>query len=268
MAFVPPPYPHDRLGPVRAVGGGGARRHGRRVGRHAGRPDARRRRPRARRRGARCHRLPGHHRQPRAAGGGGGVDRRAGSAAWSPPTRWSRASAPRSWWRRCRGCCSLRDPSRDTVLYPAVAYPTYEMGAAARRAARGAGAGRRRAGTSTSARVDPADADAGARALAQRPRQPHRRHRHARADAATRSSGRGRAASSWPATSATPSSPTTPTACPPRRSPRSTPGSDGVLAVHSLVEALEHGRAARRASSPATGRWSATSVRCASTAGS
>ena len=24
---------------------------------------------------------------------------------------------------------SLRDPSRDTVLYPAVAYPTYEMGA-------------------------------------------------------------------------------------------------------------------------------------------
>ena len=31
--------------------------------------------------------------------------------------------------RRCRSGCKLRTPARDTVLYPAVAYPTYEMGA-------------------------------------------------------------------------------------------------------------------------------------------
>ena len=29
----------------------------------------------------------------------------------------------------CRSTCNLRDPDRDTVLYPAISYPTYEMGA-------------------------------------------------------------------------------------------------------------------------------------------
>ena len=39
---------------------------------------------------------------------------------------------------------SLRDPSRDTVLFPAASYPTYAMGATLAGLARGAGAGRRR----------------------------------------------------------------------------------------------------------------------------
>ena len=42
----------------------------------------------------------------------------------SPP-----ASAPRSSSPRCPTCCGLRRPGRDTVLYPAVSYPTYAMGA-------------------------------------------------------------------------------------------------------------------------------------------
>ena len=128
---------------------------------------------------------------------------------------------------------SLRDPSRDTVLYPAVAYPTYEMGALL--------AGLRAVPVPVDDewhldldRVDPADADRALAALAQRPEQPHRRGRDARRGCSTRSSGRGRGGSSSPATSATPSSPTTPTARPPRRSPRSHAGADGVLVVHSL----------------------------------
>ncbi len=39
--------------------------------------------------------------------------------------------------------CHLRNPDRDTVLYPAVSYPTYAMGARPRRAAGRAGTGRR-----------------------------------------------------------------------------------------------------------------------------
>ena len=91
--------------------GGGARRHGRRVGRHAGRPDARRR---ASARSPTRRPVPPATRPPSAA-----PRCREAAAAWidaplrlrrSPPTRWSRASAPRSWSRRCRGCsrCAIR----------------------------------------------------------------------------------------------------------------------------------------------------------------
>ena len=143
-AFVPPPYPHDRLGPIRATAARGARRHRRPLGRHARRPDAR---GRARRPGdsrARRHRLPGHDRQPRLPRGRGWAGSSAASGARVTAddviacigTKELVASLPRM--------LSLRDPSRDTVLYPAVAYPTYEMGALLAGLARGAGAGRRR----------------------------------------------------------------------------------------------------------------------------
>ena len=57
--------------------------------------------------------------------------------------RWRPASAPRSSWPRCRTCCGCARPDRDTVLYPAVSYPTYEMGATLAGLPRRAGAGRR-----------------------------------------------------------------------------------------------------------------------------
>ena len=66
--------------------------------------------------------------------------------------RRSRASAPRSSSPRCRTCSRLRNPRRDTVLYPAVAYPSYEMGAIARRLPGGARSRSTRSGTSTSTR--------------------------------------------------------------------------------------------------------------------
>ena len=214
MAFVPPPYPHDRLGPVRARRRRGARRDGRRLGRHAGRSRC----PRSC-----CARSP----MPRPAPPGtrrpsavprfrdaavGWIDRRFGCTVTADEvvacigTKELVASLPRA--------LSLRDPSRDTVLYPAVAYPTYEMGAllAGLRAvpvpvddawhldlARGR-SGRRRRVRSCS----------GSTTRATRPVSTA----SPEADARTPSAGRGNAASSWPATSATPSSPTTPTAQP------------------------------------------------------
>ena len=39
-------------------------------------------------------------------------------ASSTPDRGRARASAPRSSSRRCRTCCRLRDPTRDTVLYP------------------------------------------------------------------------------------------------------------------------------------------------------
>ena len=112
-------------------------------------PDGRARR--ARRRRARRHRLPGHHRQPRASARprSAWIDRRFGCPLTPDDvvacigTKEVVASLPR--------VLSLRDPSRDTVLYPAVAYPTYEMGALARRAAARCRCRSTTTGTSTSA---------------------------------------------------------------------------------------------------------------------
>src|SRR3954454_24589730 len=126
--FVPPPYPHDRLRELRAVAEavpGGL------VDCSVGTPvDA----------------MPegAQHALADAAAGATGYPPAIGSpayreaaAAWigrrfdvavSPDavlacigTKELVASLPR--------LLSLRDPSRDTVLYPGVAYPTYEMGA-------------------------------------------------------------------------------------------------------------------------------------------
>ena len=128
---------------------------------------------------------------------------------------------------------SLRDPSRDTVLYPAVAYPTYEMGAML--------AGLRAVPVPVDDewhldldRVDPADAERALVLWLNDPSNPTGAVATPQRDASTRSAGRGSGASSSPATSATPSSPTTTPVRPPRRSPRSHAGADGVLAVHSL----------------------------------
>jgi succinyldiaminopimelate transaminase len=128
MAFVPPPYPHDRLGPVRAVAGavpGGM------VDASVGTPvdpmpevavralvDA----------ASAATGYPATIGSPglRAAAAGW-IARRFGCAVTPEEvvacigTKELVASLPR--------VLSLRDPSRDTVLYPAAAYPTYEMGA-------------------------------------------------------------------------------------------------------------------------------------------
>jgi succinyldiaminopimelate transaminase len=128
MAFVPPPYPHDRLGPVRAAA---AAVPGGMIDASVGTPvdpmppgvlDAL------------ATSAPGATGYPATIGSS---DLRAAAAAWidrrfgcsvAPDdvvacigTKELVASLPRA--------LSLRTPSRDTVLYPAVAYPTYEMGA-------------------------------------------------------------------------------------------------------------------------------------------
>ena len=232
--FVPPPYPHDRLGALTPLRRRGARRDGRRVGRHARRSDARRRAARARRRCAGRHRVPGHHRQrSRYRDGGGGVDR--------PPVRLHRhprrggrvhrhqgargvaaRGCCRCATRRATPCCTRRSRTRPTRWAP-------RSRACARCRCRSTSSWHLDLG-----RVDPADAERALVLWLNDPSNPTGVGGVARRDARRRSSGRGRGASSSPATSATPSSPTTPTARPPLRSPRSAPGTDGVLAVHSL----------------------------------
>jgi succinyldiaminopimelate transaminase len=127
-AFVPPPYPHDRLGPVRATA---AAVPGGMLDASVGTPvdpmpalvlDAL------------AAAAPGATGYPATIGSPrfreaavGWVDRRFGCALTPDDviacigTKEVVASLPRM--------LSLRDPSRDTVLHPAVAYPTYEMGA-------------------------------------------------------------------------------------------------------------------------------------------
>jgi succinyldiaminopimelate transaminase len=126
--FVPPPYPHDRLGPVRATAAavpGGA------IDASVGTP---------------VDPMPAVVVEALAAA--------APDATGYPATIGSPSlrEAAAGWIERRFGCAvtvdevvacigtkelvaslpralSLRDPSRDVVLYPAVAYPTYEMGA-------------------------------------------------------------------------------------------------------------------------------------------
>ena len=83
----------------------------------------------------------------------------AASASRSPRPSSPPASAPRSSWPGMPHWLRLRDPIADTVLYPAVSYPSYAMGADARRCPGGARAGRRPTVASTSSAIDPADAE-------------------------------------------------------------------------------------------------------------
>jgi succinyldiaminopimelate transaminase len=127
-AFVPPPYPHDRLGPIRATA---AAVPGGILDASVGTPV-----------------------DPMPAVALEALTAAAPAATGYPPTIGSPGfrEAAVGWVERRFGCpltvddviacigtkevvaslprmLSLRDPSRDTVLYPAVAYPTYEMGA-------------------------------------------------------------------------------------------------------------------------------------------
>jgi succinyldiaminopimelate transaminase len=128
MAFVPPPYPHDRLGAIRAAA---AAVPGGMIDASVGTPvdpmppvvlEAL------------AAAAPGATGYPATIGSvalreaaAGWIDRRFGCTVTPGQvvacigTKELVASLPR--------VLSLRDPSRDTVLYPAVAYPTYEMGA-------------------------------------------------------------------------------------------------------------------------------------------
>ncbi len=127
-AFVPPPYPHDRLGPVRAVA---AAVPGGMVDASVGTPVDPMPEVAVR---ALIDAAPGATGYPATIGSPGlreaaaaWIDRRFGCTVGADEvvacigTKELVASLPRA--------LSLRDPSRDTVLYPAVAYPTYEMGA-------------------------------------------------------------------------------------------------------------------------------------------
>ena len=127
-AFVPPPYPHDRLGPIRATA---ATVPGGILDASVGTPV-----------------------DPMPAVALDALTAAAPAGTGYPATIGSQAfrEAAVGWVERRFGCSltvddviacigtkeavaslprmlSLRDPSRDTVLYPAVAYPTYAMGA-------------------------------------------------------------------------------------------------------------------------------------------
>ena len=263
-AFVPPPYPHDRLGPIRATA---AAVPGGILDASVGTPvdpmpavvlDA----LAAGR--ARRHRLPGHHRQPGVPRGRGGLGR--------PPLRLLGHRRRRDRVHRHQGsggvaaadAVAARPVARHRAV-PRGGVPHLRDGRAARRPARGAGAGRRRVAPRPRPRRSRRRRPR-APALAQRPEQPDRRGGDARRGCSTRSSGRGRGGSSSPATSATPSSPTTPTVRPPRRSPRSTPGPTA-CSWSTRCRSARTWPGCGPGSSPATARWSATSARCASTAG-
>jgi succinyldiaminopimelate transaminase len=128
MAFVPPPYPHDRLGALRASA---AAVPGGMVDASVGTPvDPM---PEVVLR-ALAEAAPQATGYPATIGSSefrhaasDWMDRRLGVTVTPDEvvacigTKELVASLPR--------VLSLRDPSRDTVLYPAVAYPTYEMGA-------------------------------------------------------------------------------------------------------------------------------------------
>ena len=128
MAFVPPPYPHDRLGPVRALA---ASVPGGMVDASVGTPVDPMPEVAVEALIAAASRATGYPATIGSPGlreaAAGWIDRRFGCAVTPDEvvacigTKELVASLPR--------VLSLRDPSRDTVLYPAAAYPTYEMGA-------------------------------------------------------------------------------------------------------------------------------------------
>ncbi len=264
-AFVPPPYPHDRLGPIRATA---AAVPGGILDASVGTPvdpmpavalEALTAAAPA------AHRVPGHHRQPRLPRGRGRMGR--------TPLRLSAHRRRRDRVHRHQGSGGVAAP--DVVAARPVARHRALPGGGVPHLRdgrdRSPGCARYRcrsttSGTSTStASILPtptARSCSGSTTRATRPA----RSRRLRAWSEP-SNGRVPAGSSSPATSATPSSPTTPTARPPRRSPRSTQGPTACSwSTRSRSARTWPGCAPD--SSPATARSSRTWARCASTAGS
>ena len=127
--FVPPPYPYDRLDD--AAGAGRRPRRAGCVDLSIGTPcDPP---PAAVDRGAgplgRRARLPALDRHGRLPRGRRRLDGAPPRRDGRPAPRWRPASAPRSSWPALPHWLRLRRPDRDTVLYPAISYPTYAMGA-------------------------------------------------------------------------------------------------------------------------------------------
>jgi succinyldiaminopimelate transaminase len=126
--FVPPPYPYDRLDEIVAIA---ARHDGGAVDLSIGTP---------------CDPPPAAVLAALAAGDTargyppsiGTKDFRAAAAGWlerrlgaavDPVTELAACVGTKEFVASLPQYLKLRDPSRDTILYPAISYPTYEMGA-------------------------------------------------------------------------------------------------------------------------------------------
>ena len=126
--FVPPPYPYERLGEIAAVA---ATHDGGAVDLSIGTP---------------CDPPPPEVIEALALGTSargyppsiGTAALRAAVARWmqrrlgatvDPDTQLAACVGTKEFVASVPGYLHLRDPSRDTVLYPNVSYPTYEMGA-------------------------------------------------------------------------------------------------------------------------------------------
>jgi succinyldiaminopimelate transaminase len=126
--FSPPPYPYDRLGEIVAIADG---HDGGAVDLSIGTP---------------CDPPPEAVLAALCAGDTargyppsiGSADLRAAAAAWierrlgasvDPGTEIAACVGTKEFVASLPQYLKLRDPSRDTVLYPAISYPTYEMGA-------------------------------------------------------------------------------------------------------------------------------------------
>ena len=151
----------------------------------------------------------------------------------------------------------LRTPDRDTVLYPAASYPTYEMGAILA-GCRPVAVPLTPAGGLDLAAIDPADAGRALRAVGQQPDQPDRRARRPRR---RRRVGPARTACRCSPTSATSSS---------RGTGPGAPSSSTASTASSPCTRCRSARtwpAAGSASTPATPSSCTTCRRCASTSG-
>ncbi len=126
--FVPPPYPYDRLDDVIALA---AKHEGGAVDLSIGTPCdpppdavvaalADSRRPGATR--PRSGRRPFARPRPRW------IERRLGATV-DADTELAACVGTKEFVASVPQYLKLRDPSRDTILYPAISYPTYEMGA-------------------------------------------------------------------------------------------------------------------------------------------